>query len=48
MANFIIGTLNLVFGTLELIKNNYKLNIFAGFNFLFFILNYYCVFANLT
>ena len=48
MANFIIGTLNLIVGTVELIDNDYRLNIFASFNFLFFILNYYCVFANLT
>ena len=48
MANFIIGTLNLIVGTVELIDNDYRLNIFAGFNFLFFILNYCCVFANLT
>jgi hypothetical protein len=48
MANFIVGTLNLIVGTLELIGNDYKLNILAGFNFLLFVLNYCCVFANLT
>lgn len=48
MANFIVGTLNLIVGTVELIENDYKLNILAGFNFVFFILNYCCLFANLT
>lgn len=48
MVNFIVGTLNLIAGTIELIDNDYRLNILAGFNFLLFVLNYCCVFVNLT